>query len=183
MWNQHAYSITNILDNGKVPKRSVWAQNFKDATLNNYRQNRQGGTLSDLVDITGSLNSANVCQLVPIPNKPGTFGVKFEGRICNRGLRGVGANMPATFYLGPPGMLGAPVCGPVLTNGPVPVGPDCAAITCTAELAAVPGGSTITMIVNDAGGGTPGSNRIVDECNYANNTSTVVIEKCVDPPK
>jgi hypothetical protein len=39
------------------------------------------------------------------------------------------------------------------------------------------------MIVNDAGGGAPGSNRIVDECNYVNNTATLQIEKCADPPR
>jgi hypothetical protein len=56
-------------------------------------------------------------------------------------------------------------------------------ISCTANAAQVPGGTTITMIVNDGGGGTPGSNRIVDECNYVNNTSSVVVQMCLPPPK
>jgi len=184
MWNQHAYSITNIGDDGKVPKTSSWSQNYKDPKLNNYRQNRQGGTSNDLADITGLLDPADACQLVPDPQNPGMFGVKFQGQICNRGLRGVGANMPATFYLGggDSGALGAPVCGPVTTNGPVPVG-KCLPISCTANAAQVPPGTTITMVVNDAGGGAPGSNRIVDECNYINNTSSVVIPMCLPPPK
>jgi hypothetical protein len=178
MWNQHAYSITNINDDGKVPKTSAWSQNYKDAKLNNYRQNRQGSTSNDLADITGALDAGDACKLDK------DMKVTFTGHICNRGLRGVGASMPATFYLGggDAGPLGAPVCGPVETAGPVPVG-GCVAISCLAPAANVPPGSTITMIVNDAGGGAPGSNRIVDECNYVNNTATLTIEKCIDPPK
>jgi hypothetical protein len=178
MWNQHAYSITNIEDDGKIPKTSAWTQNFKDPKLNNYRQNRQGGTSKDLADITGSLDAADACALT----KAG--GVLFTGRICNHGLRGVGAQMPATFYLGggDAGPIGAPICGPKLTVGPLPAG-SCSPITCEAPAAQVPPGSTITMIVNDAGGGQPGSNRIVDECKYENNTAVITIAMCAPPPK
>jgi hypothetical protein len=177
MWNQHAYSITNIGNDGKVPKTSAWAQNYKDPKLNNYRQNQQGSTSNDLADITGALDAADACKL------NAQMQVTFTGHICNRGLRGVGANMPATFYLGggEAGPLGAPVCQ-AETMGPVPVG-GCTAITCLAPAANVPPGSTITMVVNDAGGGAPGSNRIVDECNYANNTATLTIDMCIPPPK
>src|SRR5258708_29082810 len=94
MWNQHAYSITNIDDKGTIPKTSAWVQNFKEPTLNNFRQNRQGGTSSDLADITGALDLNDACALT----KDG--GVVFTGHICNRGLRGIASNMPATFYLG-----------------------------------------------------------------------------------
>jgi hypothetical protein len=180
MWNQHAYSITNVGNDGKVPKTSAWQQNYKDPKLDNFRQNQQGATSKDLADITGLLDSANACQLTMDMK-----GVIFKGQICNRGLRGVGAKIPATFYIGGGDSgtpIGAPVCGPVETMGPVPVG-GCLPITCTAPAAAVPQGGTITMVVNDAGGGVPGSNRIVDECNYVNNTASVVVPKCEDPPK
>jgi hypothetical protein len=39
------------------------------------------------------------------------------------------------------------------------------------------------MIVNDAGGGTPGTNRITDECNYENNSATITVPMCTPPPK
>jgi hypothetical protein len=42
MWNQGAYSITNIADDGRVPRTSAWLQNFAQPELNNFRQNRQG---------------------------------------------------------------------------------------------------------------------------------------------
>ncbi len=169
MWNQHAYSVTNINDNGTIPKTSEWMQNFQDPTLNNYRQNRQGSTSANLADITGALNKTDACSFT----KAG--GVLFTGKICNRGLRGVGANMPAAFYLGAD-TTGTPVCQ-TQSNGPVPVG-GCASVTCEVPATTVAGGATITMVANDAGKGS----RLVDECNYDNNTSSVVIDDC-QPPK
>jgi hypothetical protein len=56
---------------------------------------------------------------------------------------------------------------------PVPKG-GCQDITCTIPKMDVPTNSKITMIVNDVGGG----NRLVDECNYENNTANVIVEKC-----
>jgi hypothetical protein len=164
LWNQHAYSITNINDDGSVPKTSEWKQNFLDPTMNNYRQNRQGATSQDLADITGALDPSTACQLTA-DNQ-----VIFTGRICNRGLRGVGSNMPAAFYLGDD--RATPLCK-TETPGPVPKG-GCQNITCTIPKMDVPTNSNITMIVNDVGGG----NRLVDECNYDNNTATVKVEKC-----
>ncbi len=166
MWNQHAYSITNVNDDGTIPSTSKWAQNYLDPTLNNFRQNRQGSTSADLADITGALDPADACT------QTADGKVTFTGKICNRGLRGVGANMPAAFYLGDVD-AGKSVCETV-SNGPVPVG-GCASITCEADGAAVSAGATITMVANDAGGGM----RLVDECNYDNNTSSVVIPSCV----
>jgi VCBS repeat protein len=179
LWNQNVYSITNINDDGKVPKTSAWKQNFLDKGMNNFRANRQGATSSDLADITGALNPANTCVL----NKDGTT-VSFTGRICNRGLRGVASNMPATFYVGggDGGPLGMELCR-TSTMEPVPTGA-CKDVVCTTDKKNVPPpGSTITMIVNDAGGSSPGSNRITDECNYENNTATTTVPMCIEPPK
>jgi len=58
------------------------------------------------------------------------------------------------------------------TSGPVPVA-GCLPISCTVS-EAVPPGSTITMVVNDAGRG----QRVTDECHYENNTSSVLIDRC-----
>jgi hypothetical protein len=176
LWNQHAYSITNIDDNGKVPKTSAWKQNFLQPGMNNFRANRQGATSNDLADITGALDAADACAFTK------TGGVVFTGHVCNRGLRGVASQMPATFYLGggEAGALGAAVCT-THTSEPVPVG-GCRPVTCEVARGDVPQGSTITMIVNDAGGGTPGTNRITDECKYDNNTATIVVPRCIPPP-
>ncbi len=167
LWNQHAYSITNINDDGTVPKTDAWNQNFLDPALDNFRQNRQGATSEDLADITGALDAANACVLTPDGS------VKFTGRICNRGLRGIGSNMPAAFYLGE--NRDTVLCT-TQTDGPVPVG-GCKDIECLIPSTVVPDNATISMVVNDAGGGS----RLVDECDYDNNAAEVVIVKCEVP--
>ena len=48
---------------------------------------------------------------------------------------------------------------------------------CQVPAMVVADGATITMLANDAGKGA----RLVDECNYDNNTSSVVIDACVVP--
>lgn len=164
MWNQHAYAITNVNDDGTIPKTSDWKANHTAPDLNNFRQNRQGATSADLADITGALDAAKACTLVD-GNK-----IRFTGRICNRGLRGVGAAMPATFYV-----ADQEVCK-TQTAGPVPVG-SCSDISCDIALDDVPSNANIKMVVNDAGAGA----RITDECNYENNTATVKVVECVDP--
>jgi FG-GAP-like repeat len=168
LWNQHVYSINNINDDGKVPKTSEWKQNYLDPKLNNLRQNRQGSTSADLADITGALNAADACAPVKVN---GMDKIRFTGKICNRGLRGVAASMPAAFYLGT--MTGGDGICHALTTGPVPVN-GCSNIQCDIDPTQIAAGSTVTMVVNDAGKG----QRITDECNYANNTASVVIDKC-----
>jgi hypothetical protein len=168
LWNQHAYSITNINDDGTIPSTSAWVQNFADPVLNNYRQNRQGATSQDLADITGALDAATACVLTPDGQ------VMFTGRICNRGLRGIGSNMPAAFYID--AARTTPVCT-TQTDGPVPVG-ECKDIQCTIPQTVIPENAPVSMVVNDAGGGT----RLVDECDYENNIAEVIVTVC-DVPK
>jgi hypothetical protein len=164
LWNQHAYSITNVNDDGSIPKTSEWSQNYTDPALNNYRQNRQGATSQDLADITGALDATTACT----QTEDGQ--VVFTGRICNRGLRGVGSNMPAAFYLGETRDM---VLCQTQTPGPVAKG-SCQNIQCTIPKTDVPTGSIIEMVVNDVGGGA----RLVDECDYENNVAQVKVEKC-----
>ncbi len=45
IWNQHAYSVTNINEDGTVP--AVPAINWQNGRLNNFRQNTQPGGLFD----------------------------------------------------------------------------------------------------------------------------------------
>lgn len=164
MWNQHAYSITNVLDDGKIPKTSDWLQNWRQPGLNNYRANVQGATgFADYPDITGALDADKVCAV-------SSSGVTLTATVCNRGKKAVGADMPATFY------KGEATSGEILcvsyTQGPVPVG-GCLSVSCD-----VPGmvSGQVTMVVNDDGNG--GMTTV--ECDSDNNSDTVSIARC-DP--
>jgi hypothetical protein len=163
MWNQHAYSITNIDDDGKIPKTSAWLQNWKQKGLNNYRANVQGATgFADYPDITGALYEDKVCAA-------SAGGVTLTATVCNRGKKAVGADMPATFYRGDP--AAKEILCVSYTKGPVPVG-GCLDVSCE-----VPGAVSgkITMVVNDDGKG--GMTTV--ECNADNNVDTVTVGKCV----
>jgi hypothetical protein len=165
IWNQHAYSITNINDDGTVPQTSEWVPNFSDPSLNNYRQNAQGPASSeDMPDITGRIEE-DAC-------KSGEGVATLTSTVCNRGLRAVGAAMPATFYAGDPADHN--VLCVSYTNGPVPVG-GCLEVQCEIQ-SSVEG--AITVVVNDDGSG----GQTTVECNSANNTDTIVIPPCTVTP-
>lgn len=161
MWNQHAYSITNIDDDGGLP--SPWQQNFTTPGLNNYRQNRQGDvTAADLPDITGELD--------PQSCMGGQGKVILTSSVCNRGKKAVGANLPATFYLGDPAD-GVVLCV-AYTAEPVPIG-ECRDVSCELD-DSVDG--TVTVVVDDDGQG----GQAALECFENNNTDTILIQDC-DP--
>lgn len=159
MWNQHAYSITNIDDDGGLP--SPWQQNFTTPGLNNYRQNRQGDvTAADLPDITGELD--------PQSCMGGGGKVILTSSVCNRGKKSVGANLPATFYLGDPAD-GVVLCV-AYTAEPVPIG-ECRDVSCELD-DSVDG--TVTVVVDDDGQG----GQAALECFENNNTDTILIQDC-----
>lgn len=163
IWNQHAYSVTNINDDLTVPRTSQWLQNYLEAGLNNFRQNVQGDTeATDLPDITGSIDEDSACKI------EGTT-TSLVATLCNRGNRPVGAALPATFYEGT--VAPENVLCTSYTSGPVPVG-DCLEVSCEID-ASVTG--DITMVVNDDGTG----GQVTVECITDNNDDTANITGCI----
>jgi hypothetical protein len=160
LWNQDAYSITNINDDGKIPKTSEWLANWKQPGLNNYRMQKQGvGGAQDAPDITGKLN-AQACVVA------GTT-ITLTGKVCNRGAKAVGADMPVTFY---------DEANKVLcvshTLSPVKGKNDCQPVSC--EIKTQITGKVIMKVNDDQGGG-----QTAKECNPNNNTDSVVIDGCM----
>ncbi len=164
LWNQHAYSITNIEDDLTIPDSQTWSQNqnFASLELNNYRQNRQGDAPPEaLPDITGELDDAT-CSI--------EMGQTIlEGTVCNRGKKAVGSTLPATFYLGDPseGMI---LCV-AYTEEPVPV-EECRQVSCLIDNEI---SGTITMVTNDDGMG----GQTTLECFENNNSDVVEIDACI----
>lgn len=93
IWNQHAYDVTNIEDNGKIPRTSVWKPNWKEPKLNNFRMNVQG-----------TLDPEQMPDLTAAPSSGGPLDCCHEGtyplktKVCNRGTGSVAPGIPVTFY-------------------------------------------------------------------------------------
>jgi hypothetical protein len=123
VWNQHAYAVTHVGDHGEIPKSSAVAINWKDAKLNNFRQNVQGA-LEPLgePDLTAGGDVGTVmCD--------GTIAT-IQARVCNRGTLPMVSGTEVTFYDGSPQ-------GPELCTAPIPKALDvseCTIVSCQADL-------------------------------------------------
>ncbi|MFK7988458.1 MAG: FG-GAP-like repeat-containing protein [Sandaracinaceae bacterium] len=97
IWNQHAYSVTHVNDDGTIPRTSAWVANHTDSTLNNFRQNAQGSLeLRGAADLTVSLaRAADLCDSL-------TGEVTLAANVCNRGTNPVPDGARVVFYAGDP---------------------------------------------------------------------------------
>ena len=102
VWNQHAYHVTNIEENGIVPVMQT--DNWSVTGLNNFRQNVQPEGEFAAPDLVPSL--------VPICS-PSEFGV--TARIRNLGRAAVPAGVVVGFYEGDPA-AGGNLLGSLLTT-------------------------------------------------------------------
>ncbi len=92
VWNQYAYSVTNVGDNATIPSRAMAQNNWQVGGLNNFRQNTQG--------VLGDLTAPNL-TIAPAPGgclSMGGMGVRLSARFCNRGTGVAGANSSVTFF-------------------------------------------------------------------------------------
>ena len=77
IWNQHAYSVTNINDDGTVPPREEIVPNWMVAGFNHFRQNAQGQAGPVLAaDITVKFTGEIECS---------ESSLNWELEVCNRG--------------------------------------------------------------------------------------------------
>ena len=94
IWNQHAYSVTHVRDDGTIPRTSEVARNHSDPTLNNFRMNAQGSLeRRGAADLTVALGEG-IC---------GATGETTLGAdVCNRGTNPVPDGARVVFYVGDP---------------------------------------------------------------------------------
>lgn len=152
IWNQHAYAVTHVNEDGTIPKTSAWPNNWDDPLLNNFRQNvpgNQNGLATG--DSTAGPTSEYACSAA---------GVGLSSSICNRGADPIGAGLSVGFYV-----AGVKVCGTATSTALAPE--QCETVTCTwptppmsAELAV-----DVDVFPNDDGA--------YQECKSGNNHGTV----------
>jgi hypothetical protein len=158
IWNQHAYSVTNISDSGIVPRTSQWVRNWTVAGLNNFRQNAPSADA-----IPGASPDLTVHQAKATCTGPdGTVTVE----ICDRGTEPVADGIKISVYAGdPPGALAC-----VATTATRVFPGNCVTASCTWANAK----GSATIVVDDDGAGA-GAN---SECREDNNRMVLTDVAC-----
>lgn len=126
IWNQNAYSITNVNADGTIPRSSMTARNWETPGLNNFRQNTQGMLgRGNIADLTVSLaNTSGLCD--------GAMGaVSLSARVCNRGTDAVADGAPVQFSV-PDGTSTVPLCNAATPQFLRPG--ECVTVSCSANL-------------------------------------------------
>lgn len=153
IWNQHAYSVTNIEPAGTVPRTSRWLRNWTQAGLNNFRQNAPGdpALLHARPDLT--VRQAKVTCDAGAP--------MVSAEVCNRGGEPVAAGVPVAVYAATtPSKLRCQA----QTTAPLAPGA-CTTVSCT--WIGAPGDGVVN--VDDGGTGSG----ITRECREDNNLMSV----------
>jgi hypothetical protein len=88
IWNQHTYHVTNIEEDGTVPRDE--APNWSAPRLNNFRQNVQPDGLFDAPDLVAVDLHADTSTC---PAE-----MRLSVRVLNRGAAGAPAGIPVSFW-------------------------------------------------------------------------------------
>jgi outer membrane protein OmpA-like peptidoglycan-associated protein len=167
MWNQHAYSVTNVNDDATIPASPV--ANWRTPGLNTFRANSQGsGTTSafaaaDLIasEVTGACDS-------------GAQELTLSARITNQGEASASAGLQVAFFQGNPAsggtQLGVATLPSVLAAGASTV----ASLTLSPAPSGIADGVADIYVVADFG---PDTGREL-ECREDNNVASAP-ESCV----
>lgn len=159
IWNQHAYAVTHVNEDGTIPTTMDWANNWDDPLLNNFRQNVPGDPNGDaLGDTTAGASEDYLCA-----GNSATLQVD----ICNRGATAVPSGIDVGFYDG-----STLICSSTTTQVLQPE--ECELVTCTWSGApAAPPGRDVEVRADDDSG--------VTECKEGNNSGWVYGVYC-EPP-
>ncbi|KFE70177.1 hypothetical protein DB31_5219 [Hyalangium minutum] len=167
IWNQHAYSVTNVNDDGTIPLHP--ATNWLTAGLNTFRSNSQGSgstspfAAADLVasEVSGTCDSS-------------TQRVTLTARVRNQGDAAASAGLPVAFYRGNSAsggtLLGVAHVEAVLAAG--------AEAWVTLPIDAISGGPYTVFAVADANGN--GESREL-ECREDNNAGSASVSLSCAP--
>ncbi|MFW5920942.1 MAG: CARDB domain-containing protein, partial [Polyangiales bacterium] len=96
IWNQHAYSVTHVTDDGQVVRTRDWEQNWTVEGLNNFRQNVQGDLgLLNIADLTVVFHDLEELCSTTLPAE-----LPLRARVCNRGTDRVADGVAVEFAEG-----------------------------------------------------------------------------------
>lgn len=158
IWNQHAYHVTHVGEDGTIPRTSEWTPNWLEGDLNNFRQNVPGDPNANAIpDATAGAALFDSCSA-------GGDAV-LEVDVCNRGASPVGAGVSVGFYVD-----GELVCETATEGALAPE--ECELVSCTwgSPPASEGGAVDVDVVVNEGGD--------VAECKGGNNDGVVQTVFC-----
>ncbi len=153
IWNQHAYYVTNVNEDGTIPRTSAARKNWEEPGLNNFRQNVQGDAATGIAPDLTSAGAPFTCTDTGV--------ARLASRVCNRGAEPVGAGLVVGFYDADPRAPGASSLCRASTVTVLRPGA-CETVSC-AWSAAPSAGVGVTVWVN------ADDDRATGECEEANN--------------
>lgn len=159
IWNQHAYNVTNVNDDGSIPRTSERSRNADVAGLNNFRMNAQGDLeRTGAADLTVALDD-DICSA--------SGETELVANVCNRGTNPVPDGARIVFYAGDPD-AGAEIACETTLPRLLEVG-TCTPVSCVYTLPAEDA-PEITVVVDPDGE--------VFECRNGNNRGVVPAVLC-----
>lgn len=96
VWNQHAYFVTNVNDDGTIPSTGEARSNWLVEGLNNYRQNIEGDLRALAAPDITSRDGEAILYCDPLDGA-----LTLEVVVCNRGTEPVADGMIVEFFDGP----------------------------------------------------------------------------------
>ena len=165
IWNQHAYHITNIESNGRIP--SPEPISWGPQGLNNYRVSSQG---------KGVFNAPDLSVDLEVSTQPCPAGIELRARVKNGGSLGVPAGVTVTFHAGTNAQ--GPVLGQGATTKPLLPG-ESEVVRLVVPKAQ--GAQAYFVLVDGSAVDASAPNGIVDECLEDNNSATVGGVQCPTP--
>ncbi len=150
IWNQHAYHVTNVEEDGTVPRSSAVRPNWSDPMLNNFRQNVQG----ELGEEAGADLTIRSVQAACM----GSDRTEMRAEVCNRGAVFLDTGLQVVFDQVADDGTRTRLCD-LRTEEPVPPGA-CTVVSCEAS---VPAQGSFEATADEEG--------LVSECDESNNTA------------
>ncbi|MFY0582535.1 kelch repeat-containing protein [Cystobacter fuscus] len=169
VWNQHAYSITHVNEDGTLPTHpaTAWLSGF-----NSFRSNSQGSPGTSAF----AAPDVRISQLTATCDAT-TWALTLEARVRNTGDAAASAGLRVAFYQGAPASGGQLLGVASLPQALPPAGEASA----TLKLTTAPDPSAPLWAVADDDG-TPGAGREL-ECDEGNNAaSSDMGPRCAPPP-
>ncbi len=162
IWNQHAYSIDNILDSGAVPLTQVesWT------THNTFRSNRQGEIPLNAPDVVVSslLGNANECPTH----------IYLQATVQNRGTSSIPTGLPVSLYFNDTSTL---LETKALTSPLAPGGTVIVKFSYLVPSSQFYKDLKFIVVANDAGDGTT----FVEDCDTATGSASIDGLRCELP--